>query len=73
MIEKMVNMLEEDVAVNRAIGEHGARHILNAIQSNRQSAEADAAATIGAVLLTYCNTGSLATAGIFISTILVSL
>ena len=47
-------MLEDDVRDNRAIGHHGAARIL--------SAAGDSPAE-GAVVLTHCNTGSLATAG----------
>ncbi|CAE7402318.1 Mri1, partial [Symbiodinium microadriaticum] len=44
-------MLEEDVATNRAIGDHGAKRILELVQRDKVR------------VLTICNTGSLATAG----------
>ena len=47
-------MLEDDVRDNRAIGHHGAARVLSA---------AGGAPSEGAVVLTHCNTGSLATAG----------
>ncbi|OAY27031.1 methylthioribose-1-phosphate isomerase [Manihot esculenta] len=51
-IEAAENMLEDDVASNKAIGTHGAIFIQNQLKdSDRLS------------VLTHCNTGSLATAG----------
>ena len=47
----MEEMLEEDVATNRSIGNFGATHIL----------ESSLKDTVN--ILTHCNTGSLATAG----------
>ena len=52
LIESMEAMLAKDVADNHAIGLHGAEAILNGIQAES-----------GAVVITHCNTGSLATAG----------
>mmetsp|Transcript_55972 Transcript_55972/g.173765 ORF Transcript_55972/g.173765 Transcript_55972/m.173765 type:complete len:297 (-) Transcript_55972:56-946(-) len=49
-------MLAEDVAANKAIGEHGAKAILAAMEAAGRGAA-------GARVLTICNTGSLATAG----------
>lgn len=51
----MSKMLEDDVATNKSIGDYGAQDILRKIQLNNDS--------IKAVILTHCNTGSLATAG----------
>lgn len=48
----MNKMLEDDVATNKAIGNYGAQDILKRINDGSK-----------AVLLTHCNTGSLATAG----------
>ena len=45
------DMLEADIATNRAIGDHGARRILELVQRDKVR------------VLTICNTGSLATAG----------
>mmetsp|Transcript_22895 Transcript_22895/g.66142 ORF Transcript_22895/g.66142 Transcript_22895/m.66142 type:complete len:382 (-) Transcript_22895:349-1494(-) len=55
-IEAAEAMLEEDMKANRAIGEHGADVILEAM---RKAGRGDAPARV----LTICNTGSLATAG----------
>ncbi|XP_037743895.1 methylthioribose-1-phosphate isomerase [Chelonia mydas] len=44
-------MLEKDLQDNRSIGEHGARHLLQASPQDKVT------------VLTHCNTGSLATAG----------
>ncbi|XP_065275690.1 methylthioribose-1-phosphate isomerase-like [Emys orbicularis] len=44
-------MLEKDLRDNRSIGEHGARHLLQASPQDKVT------------VLTHCNTGSLATAG----------
>lgn len=46
-------MLEDDIAANKAMGKHGADHIL-ALQSKDGS---------NVRVITHCNTGSLATAG----------
>jgi len=51
-------MLEDDLAQNKAIGEHGAAALLGAVEEARRAAVAD-----GLRVLTICNTGSLATAG----------
>lgn len=51
-IEKIVGMLEKDIADNKAIGKFGAEAILNNSKNN---------ASVN--ILTHCNTGSLATAG----------
>lgn len=52
IIETAVEMMEKDVATNKAIGEYGAEEILsNARGKERLN------------ILTHCNTGSLATAG----------
>lgn len=45
-------MLEKDLADNKKIGDYGAQEILQKIGSDSN-----------AVVLTHCNTGSLATAG----------
>lgn len=45
-------MQEEDVAINKSMGRHGADHLLAKCGSNQQVR-----------ILTHCNTGSLATAG----------
>lgn len=52
IIEHLEGLLQRDVAQNRSIGAHGARHILG-------RAPPGSALT----LLTHCNTGGLATAG----------
>ena len=52
MIAWIERLQEEDIAVNRAMGKHGAEHILQKY-SNDQPIN----------ILTHCNTGSLATAG----------
>ncbi|XP_015282605.1 PREDICTED: methylthioribose-1-phosphate isomerase [Gekko japonicus] len=44
-------MLDKDLKDNRSIGEHGARHLLQRVGQDK------------VVVLTHCNTGSLATAG----------
>jgi 5-methylthioribose kinase len=54
--------LAEDVAANRAIGEHGARALLDAVGA-RKSGERGGAGGKPVRVLTHCNTGSLATAG----------
>lgn len=51
-IEKIVGMLEKDIADNKAIGSYGAEAILSGAKTNG-----------GVDILTHCNTGSLATAG----------
>lgn len=50
IMEKAESLLEADISVNKAIGAHGGRHV---IASCKQPF----------VILTHCNTGSLATAG----------
>ena len=47
----MEKMSGEDVTVNKAMGTHGAEHILNHYKQEPVK------------VLTHCNTGSLATAG----------
>lgn len=54
LYESLSKMLDEDVATNRSIGCHGAQHIL----SNHCTAGGRQA-----VILTHCNTGSLASGG----------
>ncbi|XP_042315793.1 methylthioribose-1-phosphate isomerase [Sceloporus undulatus] len=44
-------MLEKDLKDNRSIGDHGARHLLQQVGKDK------------VIVLTHCNTGSLATAG----------
>ena len=51
-------MLEDDVRDNRAIGRFGATRVLSAAAGLASGRSMD-----GAVVLTHCNTGSLATAG----------
>jgi len=51
----MEKMMAEDVADNVAIGDHGAQHIINKVGVSGQSEDI--------VILTHCNTGSLATVG----------
>lgn len=51
-IERIVGMLEKDLADNKAIGNFGVEAILASYKANG-----------GVNLLTHCNTGSLATAG----------
>ena len=45
------DLLEEDIRVNKSLGEHGARHLLSLLGDKPLN------------ILTHCNTGSLATAG----------
>ena len=45
-------MLKEDISTNKAIGDYGAKHILEHAK-NKSNLK----------ILTHCNTGSLATAG----------
>ena len=52
----MSKMLEEDVAVNKSIGDHGAARILKDLEGTGHESEP-------VRVLTHCNTGSLATAG----------
>lgn len=54
LLQEMEGVLVEDVACNRAIGDHGADHILARVGGNEGSP---------VTILTHCNTGSLATAG----------
>ncbi|XP_011496297.1 PREDICTED: methylthioribose-1-phosphate isomerase [Ceratosolen solmsi marchali] len=51
IISRITSMLKEDIADNKAIGEHGAKEIIK--NQNNKSV----------TILTHCNTGSLATAG----------
>ncbi|XP_064355293.1 methylthioribose-1-phosphate isomerase isoform X1 [Dromaius novaehollandiae] len=51
VIEHAEALLQKDLADNRSIGAHGARHILQRVPH------------AGVTVLTHCNTGSLATAG----------
>ncbi|XP_067877221.1 methylthioribose-1-phosphate isomerase [Heterodontus francisci] len=44
-------MLEKDICNNKSIGNHGAKHILSRAKTDK------------VIILTHCNTGSLATAG----------
>lgn len=53
VISFAAKMLDTDIATNKAIGDHGAKHIAN----NAKMLDGQF------VLLTHCNTGSLATAG----------
>ena len=53
LLTEMEGMLAEDVACNRAMGDHGANHILARVGGGGG----------GVTILTHCNTGSLATAG----------
>ncbi|XP_041466017.1 methylthioribose-1-phosphate isomerase-like [Lytechinus variegatus] len=50
IIEEAENMLETDVRTNQSIGMHGADHLISSSGG-------------GQVVMTHCNTGSLATAG----------
>ena len=52
IIAKIENLMVEDVAVNKAIGDHGAKHFLATIRKDKPLN-----------ILTICNTGSLATSG----------
>ena len=52
LIEAIEALQEEDVATNKRMAEHGAKHILQHTDNDQ-----------GVVILTHCNTGSLATAG----------
>ncbi|GCB62363.1 hypothetical protein scyTo_0007222, partial [Scyliorhinus torazame] len=49
--EKIEGLLERDVRNNKIIGSHGAEHILSRAKTDK------------VIILTHCNTGSLATAG----------
>uniref|UniRef100_UPI00398E5638 methylthioribose-1-phosphate isomerase n=1 Tax=Pristiophorus japonicus TaxID=55135 RepID=UPI00398E5638 len=51
LISRIEAMLEKDISDNRSIGSHGAKHILSAAKTEK------------VIILTHCNTGSLATAG----------
>jgi methylthioribose-1-phosphate isomerase len=53
-------MLIDDVADNKAIGEHGAKWIMQNTAAGKRNSENS---TQGLNVLTHCNTGSLATAG----------
>ncbi len=53
IIGEMESMLPDDIATNRAIGKYGAKHILEHCNKFYDKA----------IVLTHCNTGSLATAG----------
>ena len=61
LLADMEAMLEEDVACNKAMGNHGANHILARVLGGGKGGEGDAGETV--TILTHCNTGSLATAG----------
>jgi methylthioribose-1-phosphate isomerase len=50
LLDKIEAMLSRDIADNKAIGKHGANHMIENIEGNLR-------------VLTHCNTGSLATAG----------
>ena len=52
LLSEMEAMLADDVATNKAIGREGARSILDKVEGDKK-----------VVILTHCNTGSLATAG----------
>ncbi|XP_031571295.1 methylthioribose-1-phosphate isomerase-like [Actinia tenebrosa] len=52
LLEKIESMLSKDIADNKAIGKHGACHMIENIESKEKLR-----------ILTHCNTGSLATAG----------
>ena len=52
LIEAIEALQEEDVTTNKKMAEHGAKHILQHSDNDQ-----------GVVILTHCNTGSLATAG----------
>jgi methylthioribose-1-phosphate isomerase len=54
LIEKMRSMLDEDIVVNKSIGNFGALDIIERSKANNQAK---------LNILTHCNTGSLATAG----------
>jgi methylthioribose-1-phosphate isomerase len=58
LLEKMRSMLDEDIAVNKRIGDFGAQDILTKLRENSNSNSSS-----NANILTICNTGSLATAG----------
>lgn len=51
LVHEMESMLPDDIATNKAIGSHGAQHIIEHCTSDKVT------------ILTHCNTGSLATAG----------
>jgi len=51
VLREMEKMLVDDVRANKAIGDHGARDIIKHMNGEE------------AIILTHCNTGSLATAG----------
>ena len=57
LLQEMEAMLAEDVACNRAIGDHGADHILARVVAGEEGVPPVV------TILTHCNTGSLATAG----------
>lgn len=52
LVQELEGMLAEDVSVNKAIGRHGAEHIISRAGPGES-----------VCVLTHCNTGSLATAG----------
>ena len=52
VLEWIERLQEEDVSVNRAMGKHGAEHILQRYNNDQPIN-----------IITHCNTGSLATAG----------
>ncbi|XP_078091017.1 methylthioribose-1-phosphate isomerase [Mustelus asterias] len=51
LISRIEGLLEKDVSNNKCIGSHGAEHILSRAKTDK------------VIILTHCNTGSLATAG----------
>ncbi|XP_041032891.1 methylthioribose-1-phosphate isomerase [Carcharodon carcharias] len=51
LISRIEGMLEKDIRDNKSIGNHGAKHILSKAKTDK------------VIILTHCNTGSLATAG----------
>ena len=50
LLKELESILSEDIATNQSIGQHGAEHILQNVSEK-------------AIILTHCNTGSLATGG----------
>lgn len=50
IIDEIVQMMDDDIRDNVAIGDNGAKEIISKLKTK-------------AVFLTHCNTGSLATAG----------
>ncbi|XP_038640950.1 methylthioribose-1-phosphate isomerase [Scyliorhinus canicula] len=51
LISRIEGLLEKDIRTNKIIGSHGAEHILSRAKTDK------------VIILTHCNTGSLATAG----------